>query len=116
MSGEGAVGYAVVAVVGGSVWLAARGLQATALVAARTVELAGDALVRVGERAEAERVQWEADHAVLMEWEAAARAVIDVNARLDVLRCAAPADLAARLPASLLPSAESPDELRAWCA
>ena len=28
MSGEGAVGVAVVAVVGGSVWLAARGVQA----------------------------------------------------------------------------------------
>lgn len=115
MSGEGAVGYAVVAVVGGSVWLAARGVQAAALVASRTVEVAGDALVRVGDRAESERAQWEADHAVLMDWEAAARQVIDVNARLDVLRCAAPADLAARVPASLLPCAESPDELRAWC-
>ena len=115
MSGEGAVGVAVVAVVGGSVWLAARGVQATAFIAARTVELAGDAMVRVGERAEQDRVRWEADRAGLLVWEAGVREVIGVNARLEVLRHAVPPDLAAGLPASLRPCAETPAEMAAWC-
>lgn len=116
MSGEGAVGVAVVAVVGGSIWLAARGLQAGALVAARSVDLLGAGLVAVGDRAEQRREQWESDHAVLMEWECAARRVLDVNARVEVLRRHATGDLLARLPAVLSPCAESPAALDAWCA
>ncbi len=118
MSGEGAVGYAVVAVVGGSVWLGARAVGAGALVAARSVDLLGAGLVRVGEHAQRTRAQWEADQAAMLEWEAAARQVIEVNARLTVLRNTADlgADLLAELPAALAPCTESPAQLRAWCA
>jgi hypothetical protein len=116
MSGEGAVGFAVVSVVGGSIWLAARGVQAGALVAARSVDLLGAGLVMVGDRAERSRAEWEAGNAALQEWEAAARQVIDVNARIDVLRHQAGADLAATLPDVLMPCSESPAELSTWCA
>ncbi|WP_410597388.1 hypothetical protein [Amycolatopsis sp. lyj-23] len=116
MSGEGMVGVAVVAVVGGSVWLAARGVQAGALVAARSVDLLGAGLTKVGDRAERNRADWEAGNAALLAWESAARRVIDLNARIEVLGHHAPADLAAGLPAPLQPCAESPAQLDAWCA
>src|SRR4051812_2440067 len=116
MSGEGAVGVAVVAVGGGAIWLAARGLRAGALVAARSVDLLGAGLVAVGDRAELRREQWESDHAVLMEWECAARRVLDVNARVEVLRRYATGDLLARLPAVLSPCAQSPGPPDAWGA
>ncbi|WP_103350736.1 hypothetical protein [Amycolatopsis sp. CA-128772] len=115
MSGEGMIGVAVVAVVGGSVWLAARGVQAGALVAARSVDLLGAGLTRIGDRAERNRAEWEAGHAELLAWESAARGVIDLNARIEVLRTHAPADLAAGLPQPLTPCAESPAELASWC-
>jgi len=116
MSGAGVIGFGVVAVVGGSVWLAARGVQAGALVAARSVDLLGAGMVAIGDRAERLRVQWEADHEALREWEIAARRVIDVNSRIEVLRQHATADIAARLPAPLMPCAQSPAELDTWCA
>ncbi|MGW3992452.1 hypothetical protein [Amycolatopsis sp. NPDC004772] len=116
MSGEGMIGVAVVAVVGGSVWLAARGVQAGALVAARSVDLLGAGLTKVGDRAERNRAEWEAGNAALLVWESAARRVIDLNARIEVLRRHAPADLAAGLPHPLTPCAESPAQLDAWCA
>ncbi|MEV6829507.1 hypothetical protein [Amycolatopsis sp. NPDC051102] len=116
MSGEGMIGVAVVAVVGGSVWLAARGVQAGALVAARSVDLLGAGLTRIGDRAERNRAEWEAGHAALLAWESAARGVIDLNARIEVLRRHAPADLAAGLPRPLTPCAQSPAELAAWCS
>lgn len=109
------VGVAVVAV-GGSLWLAARGVQVGALVAVRAVDLVGAGLVMVGDRAERSRAEWEAGHAALLEWEAAARQVIDVNARIQVLQRHASPDLAAALPCMLAPCAESPAELDAWCA
>jgi hypothetical protein len=116
MSGEGMIGVAVVAVVGGSVWLAARGVQAGALVAARSVDLLGAGLTRIGDRAEEDRAEWEAGHAALLVWESAARRVIDLNARIEVLRRHAPADLAAGLPHPLTPCAESPAQLAGWCS
>ncbi|WP_328618146.1 hypothetical protein OHS18_20575 [Amycolatopsis sp. NBC_00355] len=116
MSGEGMIGVAVVAVVGGSVWLAARGVQAGALVAARSVDLLGAGLTKIGDRAERNRADWEAGNTALLAWESAARRVIDLNARIDVLRHHAPADLAAGLPAPLKPCAESPAELDNWCS
>lgn len=116
MSGEGMIGVAVVAVVGGSVWLAARGVQAGVLVAARSVDLLGAGLTKVGDRAERNRAEWEAGNAALLVWESAARRVIDLNARIEVLHRHAPADLAAGLPQQLRPCAESPAQLDAWCA
>jgi hypothetical protein len=116
MSGAGAVGVAVVGVVGGAAWLAARGVQTGALVAVRSVDLLGAGLGKVGDRAEQRRIEWEAENAAAQEWETAARRVIEVNARIEVLRGQAPADLAAVLPAPLAPCAESPAELAAWCA
>jgi len=100
------------------VWLGARAIGVGALVAARSMDLLGAGLVHVGEHAERTRAQWEADQVAMLEWEAAARQMIDMNARLDVLRSAADlgADLLAGLPAALAPCAESPAELRAWCA
>lgn len=115
MSGAGAVGVSVVAVVGGSAWLAAKGVQAGALVATRSVEMLGAGMAKVGDRAERKRAEWEAEHAALAEWEVAARQVIDVNARIEVLRQHAPADVATLVPSPLTPCAQSPAELRAWC-
>ena len=126
MSGEGAVGYGVGAVVGGAVllggaavvggvWLAGKGIQLGALVAARSVEALGSGLVHVGERAERSRAVWEADHAALLEWEEAAREVIAVNSRLDVVRRAAGSTPVPGLPGPLAPCAETPSQMRAWC-
>lgn len=116
MSGAGVVGVSVGAVVGGTVWVAAKGVQAGALVAARSVEALGAGLVKVGARAEVAMAEWEVEHAALREWETAARQVIELNARIDVLRRHAPADLATQVPAPLTPCAESPAELASWCA
>jgi hypothetical protein len=116
MSGEGMVGVAVVAVVGGSVWLAARGVQAGALVATRSVEMLGAGLAKAGDRAERNRAEWERGNAELLVWEAAARRVIDVNARIEVLRQHTPADLVGSVPVPLVPCAESPAELDTWCS
>lgn len=115
MSGEGVIGVGVMAVAG-SAYLAAKGIQVGAMVAARSVDLLGAGLVIVGDRAERSRAEWEADHAIVVAWEAAARRVIDVNARIQVLAQHAAPDLAAGLPAPLAPCAESPAELDAWCA
>lgn len=116
MSGAGVVGVSVGAVVGGSVWLAGRGVQAGALVAARSVDLLGAGLVAVGERAQRNLAAWETEHAALREWETAARQVIELNARIDVLRAHAPDDLADQVPDPLRPCTETPAELAAWCA
>lgn len=110
--GEVAVGAVVLA--GGAAWLTAKGVQAGALLAVRSVGALGAGLSKVGERAERQEAQWAADNAALLVWEAAARQVIDVNARLDVLARHAP-EAAATLPAKLDPCGQSPDELTAWC-
>jgi len=105
---------AVFAVAGG-VWLAAKGIQVGALVAVRSAELLGAGLERVGEQAVRERTRWEAEHAVLVRWEAAARRVVDVNARIQVVTRDAGTDLARQLPVPLSLCAQSPEELLAWC-
>lgn len=109
----GVVGGALV--IGGAAWLAARGVQAGALVAVRSVEALGSGLSRVGDRAEQRAAQWAADNAELTAWEDAARQVVEVNARIEVLTRHAP-EIAAKLPATLDPCSQSPAELTAWCA
>lgn len=126
MSGAGVVGVSVVAVAGPALLVAAgvavgalvaaRTLQVGAVVATKSVDALGAGLVKIGDRAERQRAEWEADHAALLVWEASARHVIDVNARIDVLRRHAPADLAAGVPAPLTPCAQQPAELDAWCS
>ncbi|GAB3430847.1 hypothetical protein [Actinophytocola sediminis] len=115
--GQVAVGAVVggAVVVGGAAWLAAKGVRVGALVAVRSVGALGAGLSKVGDQAELRAAQWAADNAAQLAWETAARQVIDVNARLDVLARHAP-ELAARLPATLDPCAQSPAELTAWCA
>jgi hypothetical protein len=115
VSGAVIDGFDVMAVVGGAAWLVAGGVQTGALVAARSVNLLGTGLTMVGNRAEQNRVEWEADHAALLEWEAAARRVIDVNARIEVLRQHLPAEQVARLPGPLTPDGQSSAELDSWC-
>src|SRR5262249_35826673 len=79
MSGEVALGAVVLGVAGGA-WLAARSIEAGALVAARSVDLMGAGLIRIGNHAAHVRSEWERDHAAAAEWDTAARKVIDVNA------------------------------------
>lgn len=114
MSGEAAIGLAVV-VVGGSVWLAAKGVQVGALVAARSVDKLGAGLIAVGDRAQQRRAEWAAEHSALVAWEDAARQVVELNARIDVVRRFAGADLVGALPAPLSPCGQTPAELAAWC-
>jgi hypothetical protein len=111
----GVVVGGVVVAVGGTAWLAAKGVQAGALVAVRSVGLLGAGLSKVGDRAEQQAAAWAVENAALLAWESAAREVIDVNARLDVLARHSP-EVAATLPAKLEPCAQSPAELAAWCA
>lgn len=109
----GVVGGALV--LGGAAWLAARGVQAGALVAVRSVGAIGGGLSRVGDRAEQRAAQWAVDNAELAAWEDAARRVVEVNARIEVLAAHAP-EITGSLPAVLDPCSQTPAELIAWCA
>ena len=96
MSGEGAIGLGLVGVVGGGVLVASRlavgGVVLGSRLAVGATGLLGSGLAAVGDRSEAAYRRWEQEQCVAAVWEAAAREVVDRNARIAVLRAHAADD------------------------
>lgn len=122
MSGEGAIGLGLVGVVGGGVLVASRlavgGVVLGSRLAVGATGLLGSGLAAVGDRSEAAYRRWEQEQCVAAVWEAAAREVVDRNARIAVLRAHAADDpaLLAAVPPTYVLAGQPVEELRAWAA
>jgi len=111
MSGESASVVEVCAAVGAGALVAARAVGG---VAGTVLGAPGAGLSAAGRRLEQGYAQHRERQAALAEWEAAAREVVDRNARLQVL--AARPGGTPGLPAPLVLQGQSREQLTAWCA
>jgi hypothetical protein len=111
VSGEGAVGLALVGVVGGGVLVASR-------LAVGATGLLGSGLAAVGDRSDAAYQRWQHDQQVAAVWECAGREVVDRNARIAVLRAHGADDPAVLsvLPTPFVLNGQPVDQLREWVA
>lgn len=111
MSGESAGIVEVCSVAAASALVAAR---AVAGVTGTALSAPGAGLTTVAERMDQGYARHQERHAALAEWEAAAREVVDRNARLSVL--AARPGGTPGLPAPLILQGQPLEELTQWCA
>ncbi|MGH3913835.1 MAG: hypothetical protein ACRDTC_10565 [Pseudonocardiaceae bacterium] len=115
MSGETVSVVEVCGVAAAGSLVAARAVAGVvAGVAGAGLSAPGAALSAVGRRMEAHYARHQQHHAALVEWEAAAREVVDRNARLSVL--AARPGGTPGLPPPLNLQGQSLEELTSWCA